>query len=78
MGGQSFELFQYPSGNVVRSFGQDISRIPARRITILELNIVTGLHVYGAVVVDLLERFTSIEKLGMMLGRCPVIISFAC
>ncbi|KAF8662550.1 hypothetical protein HU200_056147 [Digitaria exilis] len=62
----------YPSGNVVRSFGQDISRIPARRITILELNIVTGLHVYGAVVLDLLERCTSIEKLGMMLGRCPV------
>lgn len=76
--GQSFELFQYPSGNVVRSFGQDISRIPVTRISVLELDITTGQHVYAAVVLDLLGRCTSIQKLSMMLDLCQVIIPFVC
>ncbi|XP_034580990.1 uncharacterized protein [Setaria viridis] len=55
--------------NVFRSFGCDISRIPVRRISILELDITTGRHVYGAVVLEVLRFCTSIQRLKIVLNR---------
>uniref|UniRef100_K4A2G0 F-box domain-containing protein n=2 Tax=Setaria italica TaxID=4555 RepID=K4A2G0_SETIT len=54
--------------NVFRSFGLDISRIPVR-FSILELDITTGRHVYGAVVLEVLGFCTSIQRLKIMLNR---------
>ncbi|CAN6205373.1 unnamed protein product [Urochloa humidicola] len=56
--------------NVSRSFEQDISRIPVRSFSILELDIIaTGRHVYGAVVLEALRFCTSIQRLKITLNR---------
>ncbi|CAL5072725.1 unnamed protein product [Urochloa decumbens] len=56
--------------NLSRSFGQDISRVPVRSFSILELDIIaTGRHVYGAVVLEALRFCTSIQRLKITLNR---------
>ncbi|TVU39107.1 hypothetical protein EJB05_12512, partial [Eragrostis curvula] len=61
-----------------QSFEQEISRIPVRKFTILEIDIETRGHVYGAMVLDLLGLCTSIQKLKVTLDPyeeetpCPV------
>ncbi|TVU39243.1 hypothetical protein EJB05_12652, partial [Eragrostis curvula] len=56
-------------GAADQSFGQEISRIPTRKFTILELDIGTGGHVYGAMVLDLLGLCTFIQNLKVTLHQ---------
>ncbi|KAF8683056.1 hypothetical protein HU200_045040 [Digitaria exilis] len=65
---------------VERSFEQEMSRIPVRNISGLELELATKGHVYGAMLLDLLGLCSSIQKLQVTLNQydqqvvktCPV------
>jgi len=59
-----------------RRFGQDISRIPVRSFSNLELGISPRDHVYGAMVLDVLGHCTSIQRLKIMVYRFQVSILF--
>ncbi|KAG2636932.1 hypothetical protein PVAP13_2NG481606 [Panicum virgatum] len=50
-------------GDVAWTFEKEISRIPVRNLSVLELKIATRGHFYGAMVLDLLRLCTSIQKL---------------
>ena len=60
-------------GDVAWTFEQEISRIPARNLSVLELKIATRGHFYGAMVLDLLRLCTSIQKLKVELNRYEVV-----
>lgn len=65
-------------GDVAWTFEQEISRIPARNISVLKLTIATGGHVYGAIVLDLLRLCTSITKFKVELNRYEVFTRVLC
>ena len=60
-------------GDVAWTFEQEISRIPARNLSVLELKISTRGHFYGAMVLDLLRLCTSIQKVKVELNRYEVV-----
>ncbi|KAL6896780.1 hypothetical protein ACP4OV_007352 [Aristida adscensionis] len=56
-------------GYIGGPFEQEISHIPARNLYALELELQTGGHVYGALLLDLLCLCNSIQKLQVVLNR---------
>ena len=74
----NFKLLQChsTSSNDGRRFGQDISRIPVRSFSNLELGISPRDHVYGAMVLDVLGHCTSIQRLKIMVYRYQVSVLF--
>ncbi|KAG2536419.1 hypothetical protein PVAP13_9NG188100 [Panicum virgatum] len=56
-------------GNVSRSFEQEISRIPVRNISCLVLQLATKGHVYGAMLLDLIGLYSSIQRLQVTINR---------
>ena len=66
-------MLQDDLGDVAWTFEKEISRIPVRNLSVLELKIATRGHFYGAMVLDLLRLCTSIQKLKVELNRYEVV-----
>ena len=61
-------------GDVARSFEQEMSRIPVRNNSRLVLELATKGHAYGAMLLDLIGLYSSIQRLQVTLNRYDKVI----
>ena len=64
------------SGDVSKTFEQEIYRFQVTDYSVLELDLIQQGHVYGAIVLHLLGLCTSIQRLKVTLDEFIVSIDF--
>lgn len=66
-------MLQNKLSDMALTFKQEISQLPVRNLSVLDLKISPAGHVYGAMVLELLRLCTSVQKLKVTLNRSQVV-----